>query len=187
MLKPIDYESERLCVHSFRPYDLQRFDQFALDILSILSDDFTLKFIPAKRINTIVEAVAFLQTMIINFHNGRNYMHFITDKKQNRVIGIVDLISPEVAREYYEIEEYPYFIEFYLSRLATGTSIMSEILPAIVSNVISQGVNSIGAVIDRNNTAAKKVLEKSNFLYKSKFDIRQDFYETDMGKFVMEL
>ncbi|WP_367866990.1 GNAT family N-acetyltransferase [Pedobacter sp. WC2423] len=183
MLKPIDYESERLCVHSFRPYDLQRFDQFALDILSILSDDFTLKFIPGKRLNTIVEAEAFLQTMIVNFHNGRNFMHFITDKKMNRVIGIIDLISPKVAREHYEIEKYPYFIEFYLSGLAAGTSIMSEILPAIVSNVISQGITCIGAVIDRNNTAAKKVLEKASFLYKSRFDILQDFYETDLGNY----
>ncbi|HWW42811.1 hypothetical protein, partial [Pedobacter sp.] len=95
-----------------------------------------------------------------------------------KVVGIIDLISPEVAKEFYVISKYPYFIEFYLSSGATGCYIMTQILPPIVDEILAQGIPSIGAVVNRKNTAAKRVLEKANFARKGEFDILQDFYET---------
>ena len=119
----------------------------------------------------------FLQTMVFNYHAGLNYIHFITDKKLNRVIGLIDLISPEVAKEHYQLDEYPFFIEFYLSDYATGYYIMTEILPPVVDSILSQGIPRIGAVINRQNIAAKKVLENAQFSYKAQFDVLQDLYE----------
>ena len=43
---------------------------------------------------------------------GRNYLHFNTDNSDGRVIGMIDLISPEVAGEHYHFDRSPYFIEF---------------------------------------------------------------------------
>lgn len=177
MLKPIFFENDKLLIHPFRAEDLEKYDQLTTDIFSILSDEDTLKFIPEKRLHNLKEAQVFLNNTIINYHSGRNYLHFITDKQLGKVIGMIDLISPEVAMEYYKIEHYPYFIEFYLGSFASGCYIMTEILPPIVDNILTQGVASIGAVINRNNEAARRVLEKARFAYKAKFDGMQDLYE----------
>lgn len=128
MLKPIFLENDKLLIHPFRPEDLQRFEQLTQDIFSILSDDKTLKFIPGKRLNNLEEATSFLRTMVINYHAGLNYIHFITDKQLNKVVGMIDLISPKVAKTHYQIDHYPFFIEFYLSGFASGCYIMTEIL-----------------------------------------------------------
>ncbi|WEK20404.1 MAG: GNAT family N-acetyltransferase [Candidatus Pedobacter colombiensis] len=178
MLKPIAFENDHLLIHPFRSEDLQKYDQLVADIYTILSDDRTLKYLPAKRINNLKEAETFLQTMILGSHSGRNHIHFIHDKKLDKVIGLIDIISPEMAREFYNIKAYPYFIEFYLSSSATGCYIMTEILPAVVDAILNQGIESIGAVVNRKNIAAKRVLEKANFTYKARFDALQDLYET---------
>jgi [ribosomal protein S5]-alanine N-acetyltransferase len=178
MLKPIFLENDTLLIHPFRPEDLGRFEELSSDIFSILSDDQTLKFIPGKRLNNLWEAELFLQTMVMNYHSGHNYIHFITHKHLDKVIGIIDLISPEVARQHYQMDHYPFFIEFYLSGFATGCYIMTEILPQLIDNLSDQGISKIGAVVNRKNIAARKVLEKANFRYKAKFDMLQDLYET---------
>lgn len=178
MLKPIFLENDKLLIHPFRPEDLQRFEQLTLDIFSILSDDHTLKFIPGKRLHSLEEADAFLKTMVINYHAGLNYIHFISDKQLNKVVGIIDLISPDVAKTHYQIDHYPFFIEFYLSGFASGCYIMTEILPPVIDNLRQQGIPSIGAVVNRKNIAARKVLERAQFTYKEPFDAVQDFYVT---------
>jgi RimJ/RimL family protein N-acetyltransferase len=177
MLKPIFLENDTLLIHPFRPEDLGRFEDLSSDIYSILSDDQTLKFIPGKRLNSLQEAELFLQTMVMNYHSGHNYIHFITHKQLGKVIGIIDLISPEVARQHYQMDHYPFFIEFYLSGFASGCYIMTEILPQLIDNLSDQGISKIGTVVNRKNIAARKVLEKANFRYKAKFDMLQDLYE----------
>lgn len=178
MLKPIFLENDKLLIHPFRPEDLQRFEQLTQDIFHILSDDHTLKFIPGKRLHDLKEADSFLKTMVINYHAGLNYIHFITDKKLNKVVGIIDLISPAVAKAHYQIDHYPFFIEFYLTGFASGCYIMTEILPVVIDKLLQQGIPSIGAIINRKNIAARKVLEKAQFTYKERFDPLQDLYET---------
>lgn len=79
MLKPILIENDNLLIHPFRSADFGRYEQLIGDIYSILSDNHTLKFIPGKRLHTIKEAEHFLTTMILNYHSGKNYLHFITD------------------------------------------------------------------------------------------------------------
>lgn len=178
MLKPINFENDKLLIHPFRPEDLSRFEELTKDIFDILSDDQTLKFIPGKRLNNLQEAEIFLQTAIVNYHTGRNYIHFINHKELDKVIGIIDLISPEVVKDHYNMDHYPFFIEFYLSGFASGCYIMSEILPVLIELILDQGIDKIGAVVNRKNIAAKKVLEYANFNYKAPFDIVQDLYET---------
>jgi RimJ/RimL family protein N-acetyltransferase len=177
MFSPITYENENHLVHPFRPQDLERFPEISREVFSILSDEQTLKFIPAKRLKSPEAANAFVKTMLINTHTGRNFLHFIIDKNLNKVVGLIDLISPQLAREHYRISDYPFFIEFYLGSLASGSYLMSAILPGFVEQILSQGIRSIGAVTNRQNLAAKKVLEKAGFNYKRPFDPVQDFYE----------
>ncbi|HWV73006.1 MAG TPA: GNAT family N-acetyltransferase [Pseudosphingobacterium sp.] len=176
MLQPIILETEQFHVHSFRVEDIENYQQLAIDVLSVFSDPFTLKFVPDRRLHSLEEAEGFVKAMFINHHVGRNHLHFISSKKIERVIGIIDLISPAVAREHYDLPEYPYFIEFYLMEMLSGRSVMTEILPKITQHVHQQGIEEIGAVVNRNNKAAIKVLERALFRFKGKFDIAQDYY-----------
>jgi len=177
MFKPVLFENDNLLIHPLRPEDLNRYDEIVNDIYRVLSDEVTLKFLPSKRLNSISDAEVFFNNMIINYHSNRNYIHFITEKKSDMVVGLIDLISPQVAMEYYEMEHHPFFIEFYLRGDFCGCSIMSDILPPIVNLIFAQDILSIGAIVNRKNTAARKVLEKSKFVYKNRFDNLQDLFE----------
>jgi RimJ/RimL family protein N-acetyltransferase len=179
MLDTIYLENEELLVHSFRGEDLVRFEKLSQDIFNILSDERTLKYIPEKRLHNVQQAELFLQTAILNYHSQQNYLHFITDKASNKVIGMIDVISPELARKHYYLDYYPFFIEFYLSGAASGCYIMTEILPLLMEELLRQGISKIGAVINRENIAARRVLEKANFEFKAPFDVIQDFYQNN--------
>jgi RimJ/RimL family protein N-acetyltransferase len=176
MINPIYFENENFLIHSFRPVDLNRISQLSIEVFNILSDD-TLHFIPTKRLQNVQESKAFILEMILNFHSGRNYLHFITDKLSGKVVGMIDLISPALAMEHYQIPCYPFFIEFYLGSFASGCYLMTELLPVVVDKLLAQGIGSIGAVVNKENIAAKKVLKKARFSRKYHFDTQQDFYE----------
>lgn len=53
---------------------------------------------------------------------------------------------------------------------------MTEILPIILEHIHDQGIDKIAAVVNRTNKSAIKVLERSGFKIKDKFDILQDIY-----------
>ena len=177
MIEPLYFQTEQLLVHPFRAEDMERFGQLSMEVFSILSDDLTLKYIPEKRLFSLADAELYLQTMLMNYHAGLNYLHFISDRSSGKVIGLIDLISPGVARQHYQMDEYPFFIEFYLGAAASGCYIMTEILPAVVEGIFKRGIHRIAAVINRNNIAARKVLENARFSYKAPFDLLQDLYE----------
>jgi len=40
---------------------------------------------------------------------------------------------------------------------------MNELLPAVVEQLLADGIGRIGAVVNRQNIAAKKVLKKARF------------------------
>ena len=180
MLQPINFETETLKIHSFRISDIDDHRQLAADVLSIFSDSFTLKFVPTKRLNSIESAQDFIKTTIINHHIGRSHLHFITSKETQRVVGVVDLISPEVAKEHYKLDDYPYFIEFYLLKFQSGKAKMSAVLPFFIKHLQDNGLDKLAAVVNRNNQAAIKVLERSGFKLKTKFDILQDLYVSEL-------
>jgi len=176
MLKPILLENDQWLVHAFRSDDLGRYERMAGDLFSILSDEHTLRYLPEKRLHTIREAESLLRGMIFGHHAGRRNVYFITAKEQQRVIGMIDILAPDMAREHYRLDHYPHFIEFYLKGTASGRSVMSSILPPIVKDIRQQGIAVIGAAVNRKNYAAKKVLERSGFRYQSGFDLLQDLY-----------
>lgn len=176
MLQPITFETERLKIHSFHITDIDNPTKLANDVLSLFSDPFTLKYVPEKRLAGIESAEDFIKTMIINHHIGRNHLHFITSKKFNKVIGTIDIIAPGVVKEHYLLQEYPYFIEFFLVQKFSAQKIMTETIPILIDAIHNQGIEKIGAVVNRENTAAISVLKNARFLYQDQFDIAQDLY-----------
>lgn len=175
-MQPITFETERLKIHSFQISDIENHQQLAKDMLTLFSDPFTLKFVPEKLLHNIKEAEDFVKTMIINHHLGKNHLYFITYKELGQVIGIIDFITPKVIKEHYSLQEYPYFIEFYLLEQFSAQTFMTEIIPAMVTAAHNLGIMEIGAVVNRANISAIKVLKKANFIFKDRFDVAQDLY-----------
>ena len=169
-------EKANFTIRPFGPDDLLRYDQLVMEIYQILSNDETLKFLPNKRLTNIQEAKNWLNGSILNIYNGRNVVHYITSKITGKLVGIIDLIPPSVAREYYNLLEYPYFIEFYLNGNAKGKSVMTNLLPVIIKQLTIKGIKNIGAVVNHKNYAAGKVLERSGFKLHSDFDPYQHLY-----------
>jgi RimJ/RimL family protein N-acetyltransferase len=176
MLAPIHIENKNYLIHSFRPEDMQKEKSISLDIYAILSDAVTLRYLPGKKMYSLTEAELYFRGNLLSFHASKNYLHFITDKQSGQIVGMIDVITPEVAREHYHFDHYPYFIEFYLKSDFQGRHIMSQLLPAFVRQLQKQNIIRVGAVVNRNNLAAQKVLEKAGFTYLSEFDLIQDFY-----------
>ena len=146
------------------------------DLFNLLSDKETLRYLPEKHISSVQEAEQWLCTTLLNIHCGRNQTHLIISRNSRRLIGIIDIIPPLVAKEYYRLGDYPYFIEFYLRRSVTGNSLMSNLLPKVVQLLKDNGINSIAAVVHRQNSAACKVLRRSGFQKEQWFDLNQDLY-----------
>ncbi|WP_462265870.1 GNAT family N-acetyltransferase [Mucilaginibacter sp.] len=77
MLQPIYLENDQVCIHPLRPEDLRRYEHLVNEIYQILSDNETLYFIPEKRLRSVKDAENWLNGAILNFHCGRNHLHFI--------------------------------------------------------------------------------------------------------------
>jgi RimJ/RimL family protein N-acetyltransferase len=178
MLEPIYLDKGPVFIHHFRTEELARFGQLAREIYQILSDEETLCYIPEKRLHSVAEAESWLQNAILNFHCGRSFIHFITDKRSGKLLGMIDIVSPERAKEYYRLKKYPHFVEFYLRSNAKGRNIMSGVLPRVMMQLHQQGIPAVAAVINRRNHAAFKVLSRSGFTYQFPFDRTQDLYQS---------
>lgn len=177
MLEPISLDNEQVIIHAFRAEEFSRYGQLVNEIYQILSDEETLRFIPEKRLNSVEEAEAWLKASILNYHCGRNFMHFITDRKSGKLLGMIDIVSPARAREHYRLKHYSHFIEFYLKSNAKGRKIMTGLLPRIIAQLQQREIQYLAAVSNRQNHAALKVLGRAGFEYRSAFDARQDLYQ----------
>jgi ribosomal-protein-alanine N-acetyltransferase len=172
----VTFEYEKWLARPFQAADLEKFDDIANQIFQLLSDEKTTHFIPEKKLLSLEAAHLWLQQTVLNFHTGRSYTHFITEKKTGKLAGIIDVLSPELTQQHYRLTDYPYFIEFYLMRNAQNRLLMSNLLPEVIANLRNQGIQSIAAVVNRKNSASMRVLEKSGFRYHTKFDMQQDLF-----------
>lgn len=172
----VAFEYNKWLVHAFHAEDLKRFDEIAHQIFEIFSDEKTICFIPEKKLLSLEDAHSWLQRSVLNFHTGRSYVHFISEKNTGKLVGVIDILAPKFTKEYYRLDDYPYFIEFYLMRNAQGRLLMSNLLPGVIASLRHQGIFSIAAIVNRKNNASIRVLEKAGFRYETKFDGYQDLF-----------
>lgn len=176
MFSPVNITVEEFQISPLKGDDLQRFDIMAEEICEILSNEQTLHFIPEKRLHSKDEAVKWLQLSIVNFYTGRNFIHLITHLETGKIAGIIDVLSPKLVREHYRLSSYPYFVEFYIKGELQGGAIMSRILPQVLEFIKTHDIDVIAAVADKDNFAARKVLEKSGFTNIERFDATKDLF-----------
>jgi RimJ/RimL family protein N-acetyltransferase len=178
ILDLVIFEDENFVVRAFSAGDFDKFGEIIEDVYQILTDELTLRFLPEKRLNSREEAQSWLQRVVLNYHTGKVFTYFVKAKSTGHIIGLIDLLSPELIKDHYLLSDYPYFIEFYLKGNAQGLSLMSYILPIVLDKIRHQGITRLAAVVNRKNLSAKRVLTKSGFVYHSYFDHSQDLFET---------
>lgn len=172
----LSLELDDLSIRRIDKIALDDYPELARDILELLSDKATLRYIPEKEIIDLKSARQWLLTSLMNSQCGRNQTHLIHSRASGDLLGIVDIIPPNVAREHYQLNEYPFFIEFYLKSTVFGRSIMSDVLPKLVNKLQDRGVQPLAAVVNRKNIPARKVLSRSGFAFEHSFDQFQDLY-----------
>jgi hypothetical protein len=80
MFDPIDFETDRLLIHGFRPQDIQGLENIAADVFDILSDERTLKFLPQKRLGSLNEALQLLRNNVLSFYAAKKLSPFYSGK-----------------------------------------------------------------------------------------------------------
>lgn len=174
--EPILIDTQELLLHPFGASEIKRFETLSLDILQLLSQQQTTLFIPHKRLKHVRHAETLLQTGLLNQYSGMSQLYFITQKSTKKTIGMIELISPNGARNHYRLKQYPYFIEFCLAAEHTGQGIMSSLLPKLIEKLNSKGIRQLGAVVHPKNLSAIKVLQKSGIDKMADFDHQSNLY-----------
>ncbi|HEX8018615.1 GNAT family protein [Mucilaginibacter sp.] len=156
--------------------DILQYEKLTTEIYQLLTDEHTLQFLPEKKLHSVDAARNWLNAALLNFYSGRNQVHLIRSAAGGTLVGVIDLIPPAVAREYYCLADYPFFIEFYLKSSESGKALMSRLLPKILSHLVQDGITELAAVVNRQNIAAGKVLKRAGFRHSGHFDQVQDIY-----------
>ena len=145
----------------------------AEEVLGLRGNPETMKYIPrplAKTIEDALEHIAMIEDKIV-YNTGINWG--ITIKGNLKIIGIIGhyRISPENHRAEIGYMSFPKF---------NGKGYMSEAIKAVVAYGFEQmNLHSIEAIIDPENIASERVLQKNGFV-KEAHILENEYFE---GKF----
>lgn len=176
-LKPINIENQVIMIHPLRQSDMARISKIENELFEILSDDITTKFIEGGRVSDKKDIEKKVFGFVMGYQTGYSYAHFITDKTTMKVIGLIDIFSPERVKQSYPLDKYDWMIVYYLHKDFWNRGIMTGIVGAVCQNIKDQGINTISAICDRNNQGSIRVLEKVGFTKAKSFDFKQDYFE----------
>jgi RimJ/RimL family protein N-acetyltransferase len=176
-LKPIIIENEDFQIHPLRKSDELRFEEIWNDLFEIFGDRDSLPYSPEKFVDDKKTLLQQLIGVTIGYQDNTKFTHFITAKQNNKTIGKIIVFSPLGVQKEYGIEQESWFIEYYLNKDAWNLGLMSVFLDAIINQMKSQGVKSIGALVDRENIPSIRVLKKTGFKLKEHLQPKNDYYE----------
>jgi RimJ/RimL family protein N-acetyltransferase len=175
-LKPIHLNNGVIEIHPLRKKELLKNELVCNDLFEIFGDKESLPYNYEKLVKGKEDITNQLLGVTFGYENQTRYTHFLTLSKIDKVIGEIIILSPKSASDNYRLKE-TWVIEFYLNKHLWNNGIMTDALKAILQNMKEQGINKIGALVDRKNYPSIKVLEKVGFKKDYEFDLRQDYYK----------
>lgn len=162
--------TERLLLRQVVPGD-------ANEILALRSDPELMRFIPRPLATSVEDALLHIENMNAGLPGNDAISWAITFRGQPRLIGCISCFN--VKKEHYRAE-----IGYMLHNDYHGKGILKEALEAVVAyGFNTMKLHSIEAVIDPENLASARLLEKSGFVREAYFR-ENEFY---MGKFLDSL
>lgn len=174
--EPILVDTPQFILHPFGATEMKRIDSLSRGIQQLFSSERHHVFLQHKKLDGTSQAEALLHTALFNQFNGTGQWYFITEKTNKKTIGMIELISPSGAKQHYQLDNYPYILEFCLSEEYIRKGIMGKVLPKFVECLKKKEINHIGAVVNLKNLKAIKVLKKSGIDKQTHFDAISNLY-----------
>ena len=156
-------ESQRLILRKITAADVH-------EIFALRSNANVMKYVPrplCKNLNDAMEIINMIEQKLI-LNEGINWA--ITLKGNNTLIGFIG--HYQIKWEHFRSE-----IGYMLSPDFAGTGIMTEAIKLVIEyGFKDMKMHSLEAVIDPQNTASARVLEKNNFVKEAHFK-ENEFFE----------
>lgn len=160
-------ETKRLILRAISEEDL-------IPLFNIRSNEENMRYIPRPVFKIKEEALVHIHTIQKAYETQEGINWVITFKEKNELLGLIGFVRRN-------IENYRAEVGYILSEKQHQKGIMTEAMQAVIAYGFEHmQLNSIHAIIDPENVASQRVLEKSNFSKEGYF--RQDTYFN--GKFL---
>nr|WP_315174560.1 GNAT family N-acetyltransferase [uncultured Flavobacterium sp.] len=144
------------------------------EIIALRSNPETMKYIPRPLVKTIEDALEHIAMMDTKIENNEGINWAITQKGNPKLIGVIG--HYKIKPEHYRAE-----IGYMLLPEFSGKGIISEAVKEVVKyGFKGMQLHSIEAVIDPENNASAKVLEKNGFVKEAHLK-ENEFFE---GRFL---
>ncbi len=160
-------ESERLLLRQITPDDVN-------EIFALRSNPETMKYIPRPLATTKDDAMGHIKMIQDKIVSNEGINWAITEKGNPKMIGIIG--HYRIRWEHFRSE-----IGYMLLPEHQGKGIITEAIQLLVDYGFNEmKMHSLEAIIDPENTASARVLEKNNFVKEAHFK-ENEFYD---GKFL---
>ena len=160
-------ESERLLLRQITPDDVN-------EIFALRSNPETMKYIPRPLATTKDDAMGHIKMIQDKIVSNEGINWAITEKGNPKMIGIIG--HYRIRWEHFRSE-----IGYMLLPEHQGKGIITEAIQLLVDYGFNEmNMHSLEAIIDPENTASARVLEKNNFVKEAHFK-ENEFYD---GKFL---
>ena len=144
------------------------------EIIALRSNPETMKYIPRPLVKTTEDALEHIAMMDTKIENNEGINWAITQKGNPKLIGVIG--HYKIKPEHYRAE-----IGYMLLPEFSGKGIISEAVKEVVKyGFKGMQLHSIEAVIDPENNASAKVLEKNGFVKEAHLK-ENEFFE---GRFL---
>lgn len=144
------------------------------EIIALRSNPETMKYIPRPLVKTTEDALEHIAMMDAKIENNEGINWAITQKSNPKLIGVIG--HYRIKPEHYRAE-----IGYMLLPEFSGKGIISEAVKEVVKyGFKGMQLHSIEAVIDPENNASAKVLEKNGFVKEAHLK-ENEFFE---GRFL---
>lgn len=160
-------ESERLLLRQITPEDAQ-------EVLELRGNPENMKYIPRPLLKNKEEALDYINMIQEKIESNEAINWAVTLKPDNKLLGVIG--HYRIKWEHYRSE-----IGYMLLPEAHGKGIATEAINLLVDygfNIMK--MHSLEAVIDPENVASAKVLEKNGFVKEAHF-LENEFFD---GKFL---
>lgn len=144
-------------------------------LLDLFSDKKITRYNPNLQMTEELDVLNFMVHVSMSYQHQGAFTYFLFDNEANRMIGIVQLISNKVV-----LLSYPthvnicemilnmdknnlWAIEFYLNCDYWNRGIMSMFVDSITNELFMQGVETVIAITNRENSASISLLKKCNY------------------------
>ncbi|MCL9808545.1 GNAT family N-acetyltransferase [Flavobacterium luminosum] len=160
-------ESERLLLRQITPEDVQ-------EVLELRGNPENMKYIPRPLLKNKEEALDYIKMIQEKIESNEAINWAVTLKPDNKLLGVIG--HYRIKWEHYRSE-----IGYMLLPEAHGKGIATEAINLLVDYGFNKmNMHSLEAVIDPENVASAKVLEKNGFVKEAHF-LENEFFE---GKFL---